>query len=165
VELSKLVKERELEFDHVLFATLIGSFADLGMLNQGTTNIAAANVGKVAGEYFDIKGELPKPSDGDPAENFASVVEFINDKMGISPAVDVVKTNGDVDVTIAALKCRYCPKGVGGAELPGTACPFPKFLEEVAKVAMGDKAPTAQLIDGSMLKRTEDTCTIRYSFS
>jgi hypothetical protein len=164
VELSKLVKERDLDYNHILFATLIGSFADLGMLNQGTTNITAANAGKTVGEYFDLTGELPKPG-GDPADEFASVVEFVNDKMGISPATDVEKTDDGVDVTVAALKCRYCPKGVGGANLPGTACPFPKFLEEVAKVAMGDRAPKAQLIDGSMLKRTEDTCTIRYSFS
>jgi len=165
VELSKLVEERGLEFNHVLFATLIGSFADLGMLNQGTVNIAAANTGKKAGEYFDFTGELPKPDGGDPASDFASVVGFINDKMGISPAMDVVKANGGVEVTVLAPTCRYCPKGIGGAELPGTACPFPKFLEEIAKVAMGDGAPRVQLIDGGTLKRTEDTCKIHYSFS
>ncbi|UCE27252.1 MAG: hypothetical protein JSW52_00425 [Candidatus Coatesbacteria bacterium] len=165
MELVNLVEERGLDFKHVLFATFIGSFADMGVLNQVTVNFAAANVGRKTGEYFDLMGELPKPDGGDPADDFASVVRFINDKMGISPTMNAAKTNGVVEVTVSAPTCRYCLKGVGGAELPGTACPFPKYIEEVGKTAMGNGAPRLRLIDGCTLKTIENIRTIHYSFS
>ena len=44
---------------------------------------------------------------------------------------------GQVVLLVAGDKCRICPKGVGGADIKGTLCPIPSFLESLVNKIAG----------------------------
>jgi len=121
-----LAKERHLTPPHILCATALGELANEGALNQGNALLAGRVAGKNLAAY--VKGlaeesgeELPKT----PAEAAEMLIRLIN----LTDDYKVFEENGYLVVGIRTQMCKFCPKGVGGAEIPGTVCPFPGVIE------------------------------------
>ena len=69
-----------------------------------------------------------------------SALAHLNAELTITldPADLYVEEEGEQFVVkIKTSQCRFCPKGVGEAELKGTLCPFPGLIEEFLHSMIG----------------------------
>jgi len=131
--LTDLVKERNLTILHVIMTSIMGQLADLGLLNQGSTNLIGLGVGQRLGRYFKEAGILLP-------ENDVEAVKKILELVDVAEFLLVEKLSDEsLLVRIKSDKCKYCPKGVGGAEISGTVCPIPYLIESTLTSYTGKK--------------------------
>ena len=136
--IDKIVK-RKLEGYHILIASLLGALAEGGFLNMGVLNIIVPKVAEKLVSYIEYKyGSIEeKSSDEKDRINFIiNVFKDILDPFG-KYAVDV--RNNNITLIIKSDTCKFCPKGVGEAELPGTLCLFPSLIKELLVRLLGGK--------------------------
>ena len=128
------VHERRITPCHALFASFLAALEDAGVLNQAVVNFMAKRAGRNLHAYLKVM-KLLRSDGGTSFERFKSLVESVNDALAIGERVEVHLRDGDtVLVGLGGRFCRYCPKGVGLAEIPGTACPFPRLIEAIARL-------------------------------
>ena len=160
-DVRRRVEERGLTPCHAFFACFLASLAEMNILNQAVANLLAK---KAAGKvllYLEAMDALHVPEDGSPAERFVKLVESVNEALGIGPRVEHrVLDGGVVEVGLGGSRCRYCPKGVGGAEIPGTACPFPRLFEHMAR--MKGINVSLEKANGGLIEKRGGLCWIRY---
>jgi hypothetical protein len=114
---EKLIKDRKLKNLHIVLTSLLAEFSQLGTLNQGTTNIVGNGVGKkVAKCIKEICPNIPKNEE----ELIGFLIKFCD------MCDDYIVENDKIGININ--KCRYCPKQIGEAEIPGSACPIPAMI-------------------------------------
>jgi hypothetical protein len=119
---KELMEKRCLKNIHVVFTSMIAEFAQLGILNQGTTNVIGNGVGKKIAKWInDVCGDVPKDE--------KELIKFL---IGFCDMCDDVIIEDD-RIGIRIDKCRYCPKQIGEAEIPGSACPIPSILASCMK--------------------------------
>ena len=152
--MSDMIKERDLGVYHYLTASLLGGLADLGLLNQGSANLVGRRTGERLADFLVSEGITPT---GNPENDLKIIME----KIGIAKEFQVVEEDDKLAVEIPAPLCRYCPKGVGGAEIPGTACPLPGMFEAFLAV-YGDGDWKLEAYEGRPLVKEDDNCKIRY---
>ena len=153
--LADLVKERNLSLLHVIMASFMGQLADLGLLNQGSANLIGLGVGQRLGRYFKEVGILLPEKDVEAVKRIlelADVAEFL-----------LVEKLSDESllVGIKSDKCKYCPKGIGGAEISGTVCPIPYLIVSTLTSYTGKKYSVALWKKGkgsTVIKKEEGYC-------
>jgi len=133
-EIRRIAEERGVTPCQALYAVTLAALADAHMLNQATVNFLASRAAPRLHAYLKAKGLLR--SDGSTTlARLQALVESLNKALGIGPRAEVREIGDDVyEVGLGGEKCRYCPRGVGLAEIPWAACPFPKLLEGIARL-------------------------------
>ncbi|NPA62779.1 MAG: hypothetical protein GXN95_04410 [Methanococci archaeon] len=117
VKYKDLFEHRNLKNLHVVLTSMIAEFSTLGILNQGTTNIIGSGVGKkIAKCLKETVKEFPKDD--------KKLIEFL---INFCDMCDEYIIEDD-KIGIKIDKCKYCPKQIGEAEIPGSACPIPSIL-------------------------------------
>ncbi|HDN75925.1 MAG TPA: hypothetical protein ENG05_02220 [Acidilobales archaeon] len=162
-ELKKIITERGLSPMHVLFATFLASAAESGFLTQGAVNLMAKRVAPVINSYLKAMGYLTKVPK-EPIEAFRYIVTTVNKVLGIGPDLSIKYEDCVITVKLGGDKCRYCPKGVGLAQIPGTACPFPSLIKELAKLEGINVELVREVVKGRVyvLKREGGLCVFKY---
>ncbi len=153
-ELRKVIEERGLTPCHVFFASYLAALHSAGILNQALVDYLARHAAETLHAYLEAMGRLggeKKPSD---------VVNHTLDALEWGEW-SIEEKDAQLIVKIVTSKCRYCPKGVGRAELPGTACPLPKLLEAMLREA-GFNAVVERVEDRRELVKEGGLCIIRY---
>ncbi len=134
-DIKATVIERDLNPYHSFLASFFAGLAELGLVNQGSINIVSKRAAEYLYSYLDAKEILPdmKAVPGDTtAEVVKNLILYINKVLSLMGGYDLQEAdNGQVVLLVAGDKCRICPKGVGGAEVKGTFCPIPSFLESL----------------------------------
>jgi hypothetical protein len=127
------VNKRGLNAESIFFASFIAGLNSFGILNQAVINIASRRSGK----YLAQLAELTDFSESDllngtklSIENkFETSLKVLKKVLPISKDIEMKMDNEDIVIGIRNSTCKFCPKGVGEAELKGTLCPFPSLLE------------------------------------
>ncbi|HIP16913.1 MAG TPA: hypothetical protein EYG76_01220 [Methanothermococcus okinawensis] len=94
----------------------------------------------------------------DNYSNFGDLIRDINKAMDISDNIDVIYGEDGSLIAFVHLKdnnCKYCPKGIGGADLGSTCCPFIILFEAIGEeVGLRYRA--------SEFKKENNVCKIVY---
>ncbi len=154
------IKNRGLEACHVTIASLLSGFSEIGVLNQG---VVTGITGKLAAHlkaWFDTFGFTPNLQAGDPPEvRVQKIANLLNNALRLVGEIKIAETPEGKAILITSKKCRICPIGVGEAEIPGTACPFPGLFTHLAKLYSPDgKAPTIIPKDYHILTKKDGAC-------
>ncbi|MCK4806678.1 MAG: hypothetical protein KAT09_03480 [Candidatus Aegiribacteria sp.] len=127
------VAKRGHNAESIFFASFIAGLNSFGILNQAVVNLASRRAGK----YLARLGELTDFSESDMLKGakmkveakFDKSLKVLNKVLPISEDIEMKKDNEDILISIRNSTCKFCPKGVGEAELKGTLCPFPSLIE------------------------------------
>lgn len=161
-EFEKRVEHRKLESVNVFCASLLAGLNEFGLLNQGVMDFAARGVGRKLADLANIKGLLDKQTNGTLAEKCKTIALKLNDMLKISK-ISVNEKDNKVSIGIQSDLCKYCPKGVGGAELEGTICPFPGLIEEFLNAFLDEKVKLVGIgTENKPLIKEGDYCTSYY---
>ena len=158
-DIKTTIINRDLNPYHSFLSSFFAGLAELGMINQGSINIVSKRAAEYLYSYLDAKDILPDMNTV-PGDSAAAVVRnlilYINKILSLMGEYDLKEVDdGQVVLLVAADKCRICPKGVGGAEVKGTLCPIPSFLESLVNKIAG-----TELIDlmTSGIEKEGNTC-------
>ena len=135
--LAEKIRERELEPHHIFLASFLAGLNEMGMLNQASVNVAGRRAGRYLAEYVKAQGDLPEPA-GTIVETAQRYVAHLDSLLRLGTRIEI---GGDGKTTwcrVASNGCRFCPKGVGEAELEGTICPYPGMIEEFVNQLLPD---------------------------
>ncbi|AEH07237.1 hypothetical protein [Methanothermococcus okinawensis] len=144
---KKLVEDRHLKNLHIVLTSLMAELSKIGILNQGTTNVVGEGVGKkVARCIKDIHPDIPN----DEKELIKFLIKFCDmcDDYIVEDEIIGIKSD----------KCRYCPKQIGEAEIPGSACPIPSMIVSMLNELNGKKTHKIHLINGKILMKKDGYC-------
>jgi hypothetical protein len=159
-KIRRVAEERGVTPCQALFAVFLASLAEARILNQATVNFLAKNAAPKLYAYMKAMGLLPEPT-GNQVEDTRRLIEAVNKALeaGPEPVVETPEP-GVLLVGIGGSKCRYCPRGVGLAEIPWTACPFPRLIEGMLR-AYGVEARLETVEEGKLVARREGLCWLR----
>ncbi len=154
-KLKEIMKNRDLDEESIFFASFIAGLNEFGILNQ----MVMKEAGKRSGVYMAncLKSCYPEKSARNPVE----LVNFLNERLRISKDFFVEESKENLTVKIRTDKCRYCPKGVGGAELTCTICPFPGIIESFVNEICTKKIRTVP-VSGKILNKEKGFCVISF---
>lgn len=175
-EIQKMIDDRQLSQWHLMIASLLGSLASQqGMFNQAFLNrILKHSMEKFIIPYFetlpDYDNSCKLAREGQTmVERLKPVVNFIDSVFNLAGQVEIIEIDRNhATLRVGSSGCRFCPIGVGKAELaPGnTFCPFPTMIEETANQMLGeDIVRTVLTREGmrtSILKKQDGSCFITY---
>ena len=114
------IERRQLKPHEVGVAALIAGFHELGILNQAAVFQATQRSGRALAEYAKLVGKVPS--------NPLEALNLLNELTPLAVEVTFSQDENAVTVRINTETCKYCPKGVGGAELEGSLCPYPGLI-------------------------------------
>jgi len=126
-EFQENVTRRELDTESIFFASFLAGLNLYNILNQAMINKASDRAGAHLARFAKLSN--PVKEKPDTTEEFQEAVDLLVKMLGISKDVKITYTDGEPSVSIETSTCRFCPKGVGEAELNGTLCPFPALIE------------------------------------
>jgi hypothetical protein len=140
-DIKTTIINRDLNPYHSFLSSFFAGLAELGMINQGSINIVSKRAAEYLYSYLDAKDIIPDmnavPGDS-TAEVVKNLILYINKILSLMGGYDLQEVDeGQIVLLVAADKCRICPKGVGGAEVKGTLCPIPSFLESLVNKIAG----------------------------
>jgi len=154
------IEERALNANNVFIASFLAGLNEFGILNQAVMNIASRRAGKYLAMFIEAKNPIKVDESKDIKEQCEQVLAFLNSILSISD-VNVEKEYDSIVVKIRNSKCKFCPKGVGEAELEGTICPFPGLVEEFINHLCSKKVKIMR-VDNKILKKEDDWCVMKY---
>ena len=155
MDLKSTIKDRDLNAYDVLIATLLAEFWNYGFINQGTLNIITKKIADSLLEYFTIKhGEFESKA-GFNLELIQKTLDLFINELNPYPMPEIVEIeeNKKYEIRIESSKCRFCPKGVGKAEIPGTLCMFPGLIRNLIQ----DRTEKEKIISSNVSKK-ENKC-------
>ena len=158
------VKSRNLKAVNVFIASFIAGLNEFGVLNQAIVDFSAERAGKYLVSYMKVVDESVK-GNCSAEERVEKVLNRLNEELEIGK-LNVEREEGIVKVQILSSSCRFCPKGIGEAELEGTLCPFPKLFESFVDNLCDLKIQLVyQGLERCPLVKEGDFCSIVYSVS
>jgi len=164
-DFKEKISERKLDAESVFAASLLAGLNEFGMLNQAVMKIASRRSGEYLAKCAKEKGSIEVDKSKSLKEQIEYLITLLNNVLVISTDVKVEEGDDDsVIVRIRTSKCRYCPKGVGGAELEGTICPFPGLIEAFLNQFL-DKKVKVTPENNKILWKEDDWCTMKYKVS
>ena len=119
---QEVLKKREVNLASTTLASLIASLSELGILTQGTVNALARYFVPRICAYITLSKEI------NPNDPMKSLMDVFKEYAFKESDVNLVQEDGEISIEIVTDNCKICPKGVGGAEIPGSACPVPYFV-------------------------------------
>jgi hypothetical protein len=132
-DIKATVINRDLNPYHSFLASFFAGLAELGMVNQGSINIVSRRAAEYLYSYLEAKEILPDMNSvpgNTTAEVVRNLILYIDKILSLMGGYDLQEVGDDqVALMVAGDQCRICPKGVGGAEVKGTFCPIPSFIE------------------------------------
>ena len=162
-DIKATVINRDLNPYHSFLASFFAGLAELGMVNQGSIIIVSRRAAEYLYSYLEAKEILPDMNTvpGDTtAEVVKNLILYVNKILSLMGGYDLQDVgDGQVALMVAGDKCRICPKGVGGAEVKGTYCPIPSFIETLVNKLAGKE--TIKLITKGVEKEGT-TCKALY---
>ncbi len=156
IDAAKLIKLRKLDSNCIMFATFMAGFNEFGILNQAVMNHASRRAGAFLAEFFRETQHEKLP------DNFVGLLELLNSTLGICDDFIIQRNSDGYRVSIATEKCRFCPVGVGGAELEGTICPFPGLFESFINGVLDNNAIKLVPVNRRFLLKNDGFCNIIY---
>ncbi len=123
----EVIRQRNVKPCNAFLAGVMAGLHEFGILTQGL----ADKLGEWAAPIYYaslVSQGLAKGELRNDLEAFFKGLDYEDGTYKI--AIDENK----ILVEIETSKCKICPKGVGQAEIPGTACPIPRALETIAKM-------------------------------
>lgn len=163
-ELKINIENRNLIPENILIASFIAGISSFGILNQAVVSVAARQTGKDLADYASIVDTIDIDAKVDTIDKCKNSIKILQSLLHISDDIKCKKDSDIITISIKASKCRYCPKGVGHAELSGTLCPFPSIIEmfintlynsDVIKVLKERGVP--------LLVKEDDWCDFKYT--
>jgi hypothetical protein len=162
-DIKATVIDRDLNPYHSFLASFFAGLAELGMVNQGSINIVSKRAAEYLYAYLEAKEILPdmETVPGDTtAEVVKNLILYVNKILNIMGGYDLQEAGDDkVVLMVEGSQCRICPKAVGGAEVKGTFCPVPSFLESLVNKIAGKE--TIKLITNG-IEKEGTTCKALY---
>ena len=158
------IRGRELDANHVLIASLLSGFSEIGVLNQGVVNSITSKLAENLKAWFDTMGINPGIQSSDSPEiKIKKTAVMMNNALKLVGEISVQDTPDGPAILITSGKCRICPIGVGEAEIPGTACPFPGLLTKLIKL-YDPNGKGIKIIphDYHILTKNEGVCYLYY---
>ncbi len=143
----KVIEERDVPLQSLTLAAMLASLHKLGILNQGTVAELASYFSPRVIAYM-IYHKIVDPKK-DVKENLMNVFKQYGYKEG---EISIEAKDGEIDIHIVTAKCKLCPKGVGGAELEGPACPIPYFVAVALTAIEGKKWKPEPVKNGSIAR-------------
>jgi hypothetical protein len=169
-DMKFMIETRNLGPEQIFTASLIAGMSSFGILNQAVVSWAAYRIGEDLAEYYGIckpsnTDEMAHPIEAGTIDIFTKSVNILQSMLRISDEIATMEDGSIITIKIRNSKCRYCPKGVGRAELSGTLCPFPSLIEKFVNVLSGRTVVTIYKEKSApLLKKEDDWCIIRYIF-
>jgi hypothetical protein len=162
-DIKATVINRDLNPYHSFLASFFAGLAELGMVNQGSIIIVSRRAAEYLYSYLEAKEILPDMNTvpGDTTtEVVKNLILYVNKILSLMGGYDLQEVgDGQVALMVAGDKCRICPKGVGGAEVKGTYCPIPSFIESLVNRMAGKE--TIKLITNG-IEKEGTTCKAVY---
>jgi hypothetical protein len=152
----KVIRERNVSLPSITLASLLGSLYELGILTQGTVAVMAQYFTPRVCAYMLEKGIVKEGNN--VVENLNNVLKAYNFE---DDEFSITLINGEVRVKVSSKKCKVCPKGVGGAEIKGSACPIPYFIALCLSLLTNNVwKPALQRRDGgrAAVNKVDDNC-------
>ena len=153
-EINQIVKDRELNHWHLLITSLLASLGQKGS-NQGALNLLMSrSMDDFILPFFEglddverIKAEVARCDD--LAQQMNIVIEYINGMFSFAGEMETEQSD-DIEKAVVRVRsgsCRYCPIGVGRAEIdPDTTfCPLPIMIEKSINYFRDGKAPVSRI--------------------
>lgn len=159
----RVIKERDVGLQGLMLASMISSLDRLGLLTQGTVAALAGDFTPKLCAYFIHKGIIKKDM------NVKDILDTMFRSFGYKYGEYKIETkDNEVLVNIVTDKCKVCPKGVGGAEIPGTACPLP-YMISVCLSLLTDKLWMPKVYGKGakkeVLRKEEGTCKMKIALT
>ena len=162
MSLAEKIAGRELEPHHVFLASFLAGLNEMGILNQASVNVAARRAGRYLAEYARVRGGLPEPG-STAVESAGRLARYLGDLLGLATEFEAGTEDGVAYCSVLSGGCRFCPKGVGEAELEGTICPYPGLIEEfVNQLLPGDQRIALRMQDRRPLAKVEGHCLMQF---
>jgi len=156
------VIERDLNKWNVLVASLIAGFSKLGILSQAVVNKDMEMVADKLARYFKTQHNIPDiQENSNYMENLTKIIKFLDLELEMAAEKNIVSGEENLEFRVTTNTCNFCPKGVGEAELAGTACPYPALIKEFANFFL----PESQKIEivaqnRNSMKKEDGVCSI-----
>jgi predicted hydrocarbon binding protein len=155
------IEERKLNVEDVFVASFLAGLNEFGILNQAVMNIASRRVGKYLAMFEEVKNPIKINESKGIEEQCEQALTSLNSTLFISSDINIEKEYDNIVVKIRNSKCKFCPKGVGEAELEGTICPFPGLIEEFINHFCNKKVKIMR-VDNKILRKEDDWCVMKY---
>jgi len=161
------VTKRELDTESIFFASFLAGLNLYGILNQAIVNKASDRAGAHLARFAKLQDKekqyLTVGEQWSVRERFEKSVEVLKNLLFISKKVEVINKEEKTAVSIETGSCRFCPKGVGEAELNGTLCPFPALMKSFSNEYWGtDDVDLYKERSKPVLVKEGDRCVFEY---
>lgn len=163
MDFKEKIEERSLDAKSVFVASFLAGLNEFGVLNQAVMEIASRRAGKYLAIYMEEKGLTKIDKSKNFEEQVKQLLMSLNSKLSISTDIIVEEKDNNLLVKIRSSKCKFCPKGVGEAELEGTICPFPGLIEEFINYFCNKKVKVASK-NNKIVRKEDDWCLTEYKF-
>ena len=169
--MKKNIENRKIGPEQVYSASLIAGMSSFGILNQAVVSSAAEQMGNDLAEYCivsqpDIVKSLQSENETDINSILKKTLDILQSLLKISEEIKYKEESDGFTVLIRSNTCRYCPKGVGRAELSGTLCPFPSLIENFVNRLNNRKLIKVKKEKSKpLLTKEDDWCVIKYTSS
>jgi hypothetical protein len=160
--LGDKIRERELRPQHILVASILAGLNEMGMINQASVNVASRRAGRYLADYTKATGRSGLAAEiVTRAEKIRALVEKLDELLELGTRVRLGATTQGIEIAIISMGCKFCPKGVGEAELKGALCPYPGLVEEYVNgfLEAGEKVKLLS-INRRQLRKIDDQCYI-----
>jgi hypothetical protein len=160
--LSDKIEERALRPHHIMVASMLAGLNEMGMLNQASVNVASRRAGRYLSDYAKARESLDSLAAGlSRTEKVHRLVRLLDELLELGTQVEVVEADTGFDVGILSAGCKFCPKGVGEAELKGALCPYPGMIEEFINAFLSPEEKIKLVsIDRRQLRKKGDNCSM-----
>ena len=158
------IKERELDAFHVVTASLLSGFSEIGVLNQAVANQVMGGLARRLAAWFKAYGIDPGIAGNDSLrEKVEKVWATLNKTLQLAAEVAIADDGEATIFEVTGGKCRICPVGVGEAEIKGTACPYPFLIKGLLDIYSPDGKVVELLPQGySVLRKDSGHCFIKF---
>ncbi|ABU82331.1 hypothetical protein [Ignicoccus hospitalis] len=146
-EALKVIKERDVPLSSLTLASMLASLNELGLLNQGTVGVLSKYFTPRILAYFVAHGLV------DPKKGIEENLKVMFSEYGYSEDEYEVEANeNSLKISVVTKRCKICPKGVGGAELEGAACPLPYMVAAALTLMDGREWRPKLVSNGGRMK-------------
>lgn len=161
MELRDKIEKRELLPYHIFMASFLAGLNEMGMLNQASVNVASRRAGKYLAEYIRAKGVF-QPESTSRFDKARQLINHLDSLLQLGTKLLVEAGPDGTECAVISMGCKFCPKGVGEAELKGTLCPYPGLIEQFVNELIAPLPPMKlKMTNRRQLVKSADRCIVK----